>query len=115
MSYPLLMTEDYWMNSMLSIVRDFGTINISGHTYIIVDKHGRDIFECSRIAEKEGRDKAIEPGEPCDLVRQDLVPSYRKLGRDRIIELLREGKDADEIMVEAGFKAKVKEKRKSSK
>lgn len=112
---PLLMTEEFYMNSPLSIVRSFGMINFNNHTYIIVDKHGRDIFECSRIAEKEGRDKAIEPGEPCDLVLQDLVPSYRKLGRDRIIELLREGKDADEIMVEAGFKAKVKKNRKSSK
>lgn len=91
------MTEEYWMDSPLSIARHYGRIQLNGAEYIIVNKDGLDIFECSRIAEKEGRDKAIEPGEPCDLCRKDLVPAYRKLGRDRIIQFIKDGKDADQI------------------
>ena len=94
---PLLMTEEFWANSQLSIARYYGEITFNGRKYIIVDKHGRDIYECSAIADKEGRDKAIEPGEPADLILSTLRFAYRKLGRDRIIELIKDGKTEDEI------------------
>ena len=85
---PILMTEEYWANSPLSIVRYYGRIQVFGHEYWIVDKKGRDLFECSALAEKEGREKAIDPGEPCDLVRKDFMPIYRKLGRDKFLAIL---------------------------
>lgn len=66
---PLLMTEEFWANSHLSVARYFGGITFEGRQYIIVDKLGRDLFECSAIADKEGREKAIEPGEPADLIK----------------------------------------------
>ena len=94
---PLLMTEEFWANSQLSIARYYGEITCNGRQYIIVDKLGRDLFECSAIADKEGRDKAIEPGEPADLILSTLRFAYRKLGRDRIIELIKEGKTEEEI------------------
>ena len=94
---PLLMTEEFWANSQLSIVRYYGKITFNGRKYIIVDKHGRDIYECSAIAEREGREKTIEPGEPADLILSTLRFAYRKLGRDRIIELIKDGKTEDEI------------------
>ena len=94
---PLLMTEEFWANSQLSIARYYGEITFNGRKYIIVDKHGRDIYECSAIADKEGREKAIEPGEPADLILSTLRFAYRKLGRDRIIELIKDGKTEDEI------------------
>ena len=94
---PLLMTEEFWANSQLSIARYYGEIIFDGRKYIIVDKHGRDIYECSAIADKEGREKAIEPGEPADLILSTLRFAYRKLGRDRIIELIKDGKTEDEI------------------
>lgn len=94
---PLLMTEEFWANSQLSIARYYGEITFNGRKYIIVDKHGRDIYECSLIAEREGRDKAIEPGEPADLILSTLRFAYRKLGRERIIALIKEGKTEDEI------------------
>ena len=94
---PLLMTEEFWANSQLNIARYYGEITFNGRKYIIVDKHGRDIYECSAIAEREGRDKAIEPGEPADLILSTLRFAYRKLGRDRIIELIKDGKTEDEI------------------
>ena len=94
---PLLMTEEFWANSQLSIARYYGEITFNGRKYIIVDKHGRDIYECSAIADKEGREKAIEPGEPADLILSTLRFAYRKLGRDRIISLIKDGKNEDEI------------------
>ena len=94
---PLLMTEEFWVNSQLSIARYYGVIIFNGRKYIIVDKHGRDIYELSAIAEREGREKAIEPGEPADLILSTLRFAYRKLGRDRIIELIKEDKTEAEI------------------
>ena len=96
-NYPLLMTEEYWANSQLSVAKYYGGINLDGGEYIIVDKLGRDLWECSAIAEKEGRDKAIEAGESADLILATLQKAYRKLGRDRIIELIKEGKTEQEI------------------
>ena len=94
---PLLMTEEFWANSQLSIARYYGEIILDGRKYIIVDKLGRDLFECSAIADKEGREKAIEPGEPADLILSTLRFAYRKLGRDRIISLIKDGKTEEEI------------------
>ena len=96
-NYPLLMTEEYWANSQLSVAKYYGGINLDGREYIIVDKLGRDLWECSAIAEREGRDKAIEAGEPADLILKELQKAYKKLGRDRIIELIKEGKTEREI------------------
>ena len=103
---PILMTEEFWANSQLSVARYFGGITFEGRQYIIVDKLGRDLFECSAIADKEGREKAIEPGEPADLVLSTLQMAYRKLGRDRIIELIKQGKTECEIkaMVKKGVR-----------
>ena len=82
------MTEEFWANSQLSVARYYGRIQVFGHEYWIVDKKGRDLFECSVIADKEGREKAIEPGEPCDLIREDFIKVYKDLGRDKFLELL---------------------------
>ena len=95
--YPLIMTEEYWANSQLSVARYYGQLRFMGREYIICDKTGRDIFQLSAIAERQGRQKAIEPGEPADLCLKSLLPAYRKLGRDRIIALIEEGKTEKEI------------------
>lgn len=96
-NYPLLMTEEFWANSQLSVARYYGGVTFEGREYIIVDKLGRDLWECSAIAAREGRQKAIEPGEPADLILKSLRWAYRKLGRDRIIVLIKEGKTEAEI------------------
>ena len=62
----------------------------NGVHFVICNKEGKDIFECLRIAEKEGRKMAIEPGEPCDLVDTRYLPVYRKVGREKFIELIKE-------------------------
>ena len=88
------MEEEYWRNSQFSIAKYYGRINvkIGGETieYVIVNKEGKDIFECSSEAQKSGRDKAIEPGEPADLVDRRYVPAYRKMGREAFIKMLKE-------------------------
>ena len=86
----IVIPESYWANSQLSIARHFGGIKFNGHDYVIVDKRGHDVFECTDEAEKAGRQKAIEPGEPADLCRTDFVPIYRKLGRGKFLAFLTE-------------------------
>ena len=85
-NYPLLMAEEFWMNSCFSIARHYGGMTFDGREYIIVDKHGRDLWECS-----------IESGEPADLILKSLKTAYRKLGRDQIINLIKDGKTEAEI------------------
>lgn len=87
----ILMTEEYWANSHFSVARYYGRIKVNNVDYVICDKHGRDIWECSAIAEREGREKAIEPGEPADLIDRRYLPVYRALGRDRFIAWLDDG------------------------
>lgn len=90
--YPLAMAEQFWANQF-SIARHTGRIRVNGHEYVICNKDGKDIFECSRDAYKAGREKAIEPGEPADLVRTDVLPIYRKMGRDAFIRFCKENPD----------------------
>lgn len=85
----ILFSEDYWANSQFSVARYYGGININGKRYIIVNKEGKDLWECSEEAEKAGRDKAIEPGEPADLILEQWQPIYKALGRDKFIEYLK--------------------------
>lgn len=88
----ILMEEEYWRNSQFSIVKHYGEVKvkIGSETihYIIVNKEGKDIFECSLEAEKAGRAKAIEPGEPADLVDSRYIPAYRMMGRDAFIRMI---------------------------
>ena len=106
MSYPLVMTEEYWANTQLSVARYYGGINAFGQEYIIVNKDGKDVYECSAIAKREGRTKAIEPGEPCDLVLKRLRWVYRKLGRETFLEKVKSGmseKDLLELIKKGGL------------
>ncbi|MCF2603207.1 hypothetical protein JQM84_05825 [Parabacteroides distasonis] len=93
----ILMEEEYWRNSQFSIAKYYGVIEvkIGGEKirYVIVNKEGKDIFECSAEAEKAGRDKAIEPGEPADLVDKRYVPVYRKMGREAFIKMIKRHHD----------------------
>ena len=90
---PICMTADFLADSPLSIARYYGRITFNGHTFLVLDKFGRDLFECSAIAKKEDRTKAIEPGEPADLVRDDFRNVYRALGRDRFLQILKDSTD----------------------
>lgn len=104
----ILLTEESWRNSPLSTARICGAVRVNGHVYSIVDKQGTDLFTLSAKAEKEGRDKAIEAGEPCDLVRNDFISYYKTLGRDRFIEVLKEHPYDNDKRLEKIFKELIK-------
>lgn len=85
---PICMAEEFWTASPLSVARHYGQIRFNGHRYIVVDKKGRDLWEASMAKDREGSDKAIPPGEPADLLRDDFQQYYKKLGRDKFLEIL---------------------------
>lgn len=90
MNLPIAMAEEYWANSHFSIARYTGRIQFNNNLYVIVDKRGHTIFECSVEAEKLGKEKAIDPGEPADLVMAQYIPIYRKLGREKFLNWLQD-------------------------
>lgn len=92
----IIYPEEYWMNSIFSIARHFGGAIINGKQYIVVNKEGKDLFECTYEAKKEGRDKAIPAGEPADLILAEWKPIYRALGRDAFLEHLKTNQDLKE-------------------
>lgn len=100
-SVPVMMAEEYWVNSQLSFARYTGSVKCWGVEYVICDKRGHTIFECSLEAEREGRQKAIEPGEPADLVDTRYVKIYRKVGRDKFVEMLGRNLSLAEMRKEA--------------
>lgn len=104
MTQFIMMTEEAWKNSMLSTARHFGGINFNGQTYTIVNKEGVDVITLSHIASKEGREHAIEPGEPCDLVRDTFLPHYRRLGRDKFVQILKNNNDKTDKEIQEIFK-----------
>lgn len=106
---PVCMAEEFWANSQFSLARYTGRVRINGHVYVIVNKDGKDIFECSIEAEKAGREKAIEPGEPADLCRQDFVRYYRKFGRETFIKVLEENMGATDMQLTKIYEDKIKE------
>lgn len=93
MTTPIMMTEDYWANSQLSIARYYGGCTIGKIDYRLVNKEGISVIELSDPDNKHyvgDNNKAIEPGEPADLVQVKWIPVYRKLGRDKFIKLLQD-------------------------
>ena len=101
----IIMAEEYWANSHLSVARYYGGIKLNGDDYKIVNKDGITLEELSDPRSehyvKEG--KAIPAGEPADLVLKEWIPIYRKLGRVKTIELVKRGlsiKEAKKIMKE---------------
>lgn len=109
---PVCMTEEFWANSQLSIARYYGRVKFNGHEYYIVDKLGRDLLECSMAADRAGSDKAIPAGEPADLVRRDFIPYYRKLGRDKFLEVLKEHPTHSDKLLLAIYKELTKKPKK---
>jgi hypothetical protein len=108
---PICMAEQYWAYSHFSIARYYGRINVHGQEYFIVNKDGIDVFALSAMAEKSGKEKAIEPGEPCDLVRVDFIKYYKKLKRDRFIAILKEHPHASAKELKTIMEEKIKNKK----
>lgn len=93
MQAPIAMAAEYWENSYFSIARHFGSVTAFGHTYTIVNKDGVTIFELSDPDSPHyvGDDaQAIKPGEPADLVMNEWIPTYRKMGREAFLEHIKD-------------------------
>ena len=105
------MAEEYWANTQLSIARHYGGVQLNGHEYYIVDKLGRDLWECSMAADRAGSDKAIPAGAPADLVRKDFIPYYKKLGRDKFLEVLKEHPTHSDKLLHAIYKEMTSKKK----
>ena len=102
----IIMTEEYWANSQFSFARYYGGIVINGKHYAIVNKFGVTLRELSDSSSEYyvGDDnKAIEPGEPADLVLDKWVPIYRAVGREKCIELVKNGVSYEEAKRIAGL------------
>lgn len=112
---PIVMAEEYWADSYLSVARYYGGIQFNGHEYQIVNKHGITIFELSDPDSKhyvgDGNRKAIELGEPADLVRKDFITYYRRLGRDRFLDVLKEHQQASDTELKKIYKELTKKKK----
>lgn len=60
---PICMCKEFWVNTQLSIARRYGGARIDGHEYHIIGGN--------------------------DMVRKDFIPFYRKLGREKFLEILK--------------------------
>lgn len=89
---PILMTEENWKNSQFSPAGRYGGIRFRGKDYAVVDETGMTLFELSALQAKDGRKWLIPPGKPADLVVEEFVPFYKKLGRDKFIEILQQNR-----------------------
>ena len=76
--HPLVMAEEYWVDSPLSLARYYGQIQFGGNLF----------------------------GEPADLCLAELVPVYKWLGRDEFLKRIKEGVKASELLAE--YKARKK-------
>lgn len=110
--HPLVMAEEFWMNSPLSTARYYGGARLGGNLYVIVNQEGKTLFECSIEADWEGRDKAIQVGEPADLCLAELVPVYKWLGRDEFLKRIKDGVNASELIRQ--YKERNKKNKKSN-
>lgn len=97
---PILMAEEYWRNSHLSVARFYGGCQFMGKNYVLINKHGITIFELSNPESRhyvgDGQ-MAIPPGEPADLIQSNWLPIYKEMGREEFIKMIRE---VDDITLE---------------
>ena len=107
----IIIEESYWANSHLSIVRHTGHVRVGKHIWTVVNKYGITVFELSDPMSKhyvgDSATKVIEPGEPVDLVRNDWLHVYRALGREKTIEIVKQGislDDAEKLIKKNGNK-----------
>ena len=109
---PICMAEEYWSTTYFSVARYYGGMQMNGHSYKIVNKKGITVFELSDPDSKyyvgDGEKQAIPPGQPADLVREDFIPFYKKLGRDAFIKVLEENQRMSDTELKKIYKEMTK-------
>ena len=84
----VMMTKEFWLGSQLSVAKYSGGCRVWGHEYLVMPQS-------------------------YDLLRSDFIPQYRKLGRERFLQLLKDhpsesDTDLKRIMQEEIRQAKTK-------
>ncbi len=75
---PILMTEEYWRNSQLSVARFYGQARVFGY----------DSLSSTSTARRFLRQASLPVIQP--IWCRDFVPYYKKLGREKFISILKE-------------------------
>lgn len=109
---PICMAEDYWADSQFSVAKYYGGCIINKMRFRIVNKAGITVYELSdpdcHHYVGDGEEIAIKEGEPADLLREDFIPFYKKLGRDKFLAVLQEHPNATDIELKKTYKQLIK-------
>ena len=75
----IVLTKESWMNTQLSVAKYSGGVQIvdeggKKRTFFVVNKDGKDLTQTG-----------IPEGRPADLVDNEFIPLYKKLGRTLFI------------------------------
>ena len=105
----ILLTKEAWMSSYFSVAKFSGGITVTGEggkerEFFVVNKEGKTLMQV-----------CIPAGEPADLVDNEFIPLYKKLGREKFIEIVKDNpllsrKELKNVLSEAADKAKAAKK-----
>lgn len=76
---PVCMTKEYWMASQLSVAKYTGGCRVWNHEYLVMPQS-------------------------LDLLRSDFVSVYKKVGRDKFLEVLKANPKATDKELKVVFK-----------
>lgn len=93
------------MSSYFSVAKFSGGITVTGdggkeREFFVVNKEGKTLMQVG-----------IPSGEPADLVDNEFIPLYKKLGREKFIEIVKDNpllsrEELKNVLSEAADKAK---------
>lgn len=105
----ILLTKEAWMSSCFSVAKFSGGITVTGEggkerEFFVVNKEGKTLMQVG-----------IPAGEPADLVDKEFIPLYKKLGREKFIEIVKDNsllsrEELKNVLSEAADKAKAARK-----
>lgn len=105
----ILLTKEAWMSSCFSVAKFSGGITVTGEggkrrEFFVVNKEGKTLMQVG-----------IPAGEPADLVDKEFIPLYKKLGREKFIETVKDNpllsrEELKNVLSEAADNAKAAKK-----
>lgn len=105
----ILLTKEAWMSSCFSVAKFSGGITVTGEggkrkEFFVINKEGKTLMQVG-----------IPAGDPADLVDKEFIPLYKKLGREKFIEIVKDNsllsrEELKNVLSEAADKAKAAKK-----
>lgn len=86
----IMMTKLFWLNSYFSVAKYYGSIRIEGKEYRVMPQTG-------------------------DLLRVDFIKFYKKLGRDKFMEIMQANNHASDKELKAVYDKALEEAKTESK